>query len=296
MSWHDNLARATDEFESIVCMGMDPVIEKIEKALGDNTTGKVDIDIPQFYKRIITRCVNKGIVPGCVKPNYAFYAQYGFDGLKALQSVIKIAKKERIPVLLDAKRGDIGKTSTAYSKEVFEFWDADAVTIAPYMGSDSVGPFIDWCNKKGKGVYILARTSNAGAKNLQNLTLQDGRLLYQATMDNIFEWGKEANSNVGFVAGATTPEELNDIMQKVAQYNPNLPALIPGVGSQGGDETQVTQILAKNKINLKYQRINSSSGINYAFLKDEESKDFADAAVKAIEKLNQGIKKGEKNV
>ena len=162
MDFNQKLICAAEENKSIVCMGMDPVMEKLP------VEGKPETVIPRFFDDILEGMVAEDVFPGMVKPNYAFFAQYGFGGLKALKEVIASYRKQGFIVLLDAKRGDIGKTSAAYAKEVFDFWGADAVTIAPYMGSDSVGPFIDYCDK-GYGVYILNRTSNKGAVDIQDI-------------------------------------------------------------------------------------------------------------------------------
>ncbi len=143
-------------------MGMDPVIEKIP------IQGDPRQVIEEFYLDILKEMNKRNSFPAVIKPNIAYFEQHGFDGLNALSTIISQYKSSGIPILLDAKRGDIGRTSLAYAKSVFEFWDSDSVTVAPYMGSDSVGPFIEWC-EKGKGVYILCRTSNKGASDLQDL-------------------------------------------------------------------------------------------------------------------------------
>ena len=161
MSFAAKLAEKATEHQSIVCMGMDPVLEKIP--IEDESIEEV---ISKFYLDILEAIVSDDAWPAIVKPNIAFYEQHGFGGLQALKTIIEAYQKQGIPVLLDAKRGDIGKTSKAYAKALFEFWGADAITIAPYMGSDSVGPFIEY-GSQDKGVYILNRTSNKGAVDLQ---------------------------------------------------------------------------------------------------------------------------------
>lgn len=278
MTYLDLLRDASQKNNSIVCMGADPVIDKIP------LKGSIEDNITKFYSDILDAAEAETALPGTIKPNYAFYAQYGFEGLRALKKVIDKAREKKVPVILDAKRGDIGKTSAAYAKEVFDFWGADAVTIAPYMGSDSVGPFIDCC-ARGKGVYILNRTSNKGAVDLQNLSVE-GVPLYIKAAEKIVEWGSNTQG-VGAVVGATSTQELDSLAQYYSSKG-NIPLLIPGVGSQGGSAEEVTRILKARGLDLGIQRINSSSGINYAYL-EKNTTDYAGAAVEAIRELNKEI-------
>ncbi|MFC2154429.1 orotidine-5'-phosphate decarboxylase [Candidatus Altiarchaeota archaeon] len=280
MDYNSQLKLKTRETGSIVCMGMDPVLDKIP--IDEESVEK---KISKFYLDLLESIVSEDERPAIVKPNIAFYAQYGFEGLRALKAVIEAYQKADIPVILDAKRGDIGKSSAAYAKEVFDFWDADATTIAPYMGSDSVEPFLEY-TAHGKGVYILDRTSNKGAADLQNLKF-DGEPLYMKTAEKIMDWAKE-RPGVGTVIGATSPQELKEISEYFADLKPNTPFLIPGVGSQGGSASEVVSILKETGQELALHRINSSSGINYAYLK-QETDDYAGAAVKALKALNEEI-------
>ncbi len=263
--------------ESIVCMGMDPVIERIP------IKGDTCQIIEKFYLNILKEMNKRNSYPAIIKPNIAYFEQYGFDGLKALKTIICQYKSSGIPTILDAKRGDIGKTSMAYAKAVFEFWDSDAVTIAPYMGSDSVGPFIEWC-EKGKGVYILCRTSNKGATDLQDLKIDDVPV-YMKLAENIIKWHRPG---VGAVVGATYLEELEKISRFFVESKKEVPFLIPGVGSQGGSAGEVVEILKKTNNDILIHRINSSSGINYAYMKTDTS-NYAKAAVDALETLNKEI-------
>ena len=281
MNYAELLRESSGKGKSIVCMGADPVLEKIQAV----KKGSIEESISGFYSEIIDACVSEGTLPAAIKPNYAFYAQHGFEGLRALKTVCEKTKSAGIPLILDGKRGDIGKTSAAYAKELFDFWGADCATIAPYMGSDSVGPFIKYCEEKGKGVYILDRTSNAGAVDLQNLMVE-GKPLFLKTAEKIVEWGAKANGGVGAVVGATSTAELQQLAEFFAAKK--VPLLIPGVGSQGGSAEEVVKILKDSGSELALQRINSSSEINYAFEKAGTT-DFAGAAVKAIKELNRQI-------
>ena len=280
MNYSELLEQTAREFQSIACLGMDPVLERIPlewEGVEGRLTG--------FYAGILEACASSSVMPGAVKPNYAFFAQYGFDGLKALKKVIGVAKKEGLPVILDAKRGDIGATAKAYSKEVFEFWEADCVTISPYMGGDSVRPFIEWCEGKGKGVYILTRTSNPGAADFQNLSTAQGQV-FEVVSEKVLGWGKNAKGSVGVVVGATSLEEF----EKIHSFfrGKKVPFLIPGVGAQGGSASEVAGVLRKDLEAMPLHRINSSSGINYAWER-EKTKDFAGAAVRELDRLNKEI-------
>lgn len=283
MEYIDFLKKTSEENSSIVCVGLDPVLEEIP-VKGKDAEAKIS----KFYSEMLTSFSEEDCLPSAVKPNYAFYAQYGFPGLRALEKIIHKAKTFSLPVIFDGKRGDIGKTSDCYAREAFEFWKADAITIAPYMGTDSVSPFISFAEKKGKGVYILNRTSNAGAIDFQNL-LVDGKMLYLKVAEKIIEWGKNSKGNVGTVVGATSLQELEELAKFYAKRNSNkTPLLIPGVGSQGGSAKDVATILKKSGLDLSIQRINSSSAINYAY-KKQGTTDFCGAAVKALKKLNSEI-------
>ncbi len=260
---------------NIICLGMDPVIEKIP--ISEKNIQK---KIVKFYSEIINACLAENIRPAAVKPNYAFYAQYGFPGLRALKKVIALCRKNKLPVILDAKRGDIGSTSAAYAREAFEFWKADALTVAPYMGSDSVKPFIDYCSK-GKGVYFLVRTSNKGAVDFQELSV-DGKKVYLKLAEKVVEWYQDG---VSAVLGATNVSELSEIQKFFVNSGKKVPFLIPGVGSQGGSAKEVSAVLKSNDPdNVLMHRINSSSGINYAYEKYNSS-DYAGSAVKALKEL-----------
>jgi orotidine-5'-phosphate decarboxylase len=270
------------EFGSIVCMGADPVLDKIPLKEED-----VEKKITKFFSGIIDAAVSEGALPGAVKPNYAFYAQYGFPGLRALKAVCKKVKEEGIPLVVDAKRGDIGKTSKAYAKEAFSFWEGDCVTIAPYMGTDSVMPFIEETAGKSLGVYVLNRTSNSGAKDFQDLDA-GGKKNYEIVSQAIVKWAESAEGNVGAVVGATSMDELKAVVKVFVESGKLVPLLIPGVGAQGGSASEVAAALRQAGYGLGLARINSSSGINYAY-ESSGTDDFAGAAVKAIRQLNQEI-------
>jgi orotidine-5'-phosphate decarboxylase len=183
---------------------------------------------------------------------------------------------------MDYKRGDIATSSANYAREGFERWVADAVTISPYMGSDSVIPFLEY-TAKGQGTYILNRTSNAGGKDFQNLKLDDGRMLYEAVGDKLIEWSKKY-PGTGAVVGATSMKELKALAEQYAEFE--IPLLIPGVGSQGGSAVDVMNTLKKAKYDMKLARINSSSGLTHPWKKDNHiPENWATVCANALEVL-----------
>ncbi len=269
MSFYESIDRACELNGSMVCVGLDPVLEKLPDHLV-----KIPGSILEFNKAIIDSTKDSVCA---YKPNAAFYEQYGIGGIKVLHETISYIHKvaPEVVVILDAKRGDIGNTSKAYAKAAFEDMDADAITLAPYMGSDSLGPFFEYYDK---GCIVLCRTSNPGGADLQNLET-GGIPFYEVVAKKCAEWN--TNNNICLVVGATVPEELKRVREIVGD---EMPFLVPGIGAQGGDPKAVIDNGRGNgKNNLM---VNSSRGILYA----SAGEDFADAArQKAIElkdKLN----------
>ena len=187
----------------------------------------------------------KGIVDAvgpyvvAVKPQSAFFEALGSDGFRALEEVCEYARGAGLLVLMDAKRGDIGSTSRAYAEAFLEPRDdgsplADAMTASPYLGLDSVEPFLAACRRHGAGVFFLVRTSNAGAADVQDLALSDGRPLWHHVAELVREWGEplvgeQGMSSVGAVVGATLPRAVSEARRLL----PQSPMLLPGVGAQG---------------------------------------------------------------
>lgn len=262
-----------DSLKTVLCIGFDPVIEKIPFKRKDN----IKKTLINFYFSIIENFHKYALA---VKPNIAFYEQYGIDGLKALKEIIKKSKIKEIPVILDAKRGDIGETAKAYAIAAFNEFDADAVTLSPYLGLDSLEPFFKFIEK---GFFILARTSNKSSNDLQLIKTIDNRFIYQEITDKIIQWNKTYSSNIGAVAGATHIEELKEI---VVNFNKEsgLPILIPGVGKQGGSFNEVIDILKEINYPLYKVFINSSSNINYAYLNYPDM-NYLEASLFEIKKM-----------
>lgn len=216
-------ARISD-IDSLLCIGLDPHPNDLQNSTGDDVKG--------FCFRMIESTVD---LAAAYKPNAAFFEALGAEGIIALREVIK-AIPDDIPVILDAKRGDIASTAQAYAQAAFKILETDAVTINPYLGKDSIEPFIV---DPEKGVFLLCKTSNPGAKDLQDLHVTVGEMqrtgiygsirLYEHVARLAEAWN--INDNIGLVVGATQPESLANV-RKAA---PNLWILAPGVGSQGGD-------------------------------------------------------------
>ena len=275
MNYSERLRADYQRTGSLVCMGMDPVIEKIPLE-----TGSAAERIFSFYEGILEALVRRKAFPSCVKPNYAFYARYGSKGIDALVRLISLYKDAGLTVILDVKRGDIGSTAEAYAEESFDFFKADAVTLSPYMGFDSVEPFIK--KNPDAGYYILCRTSNKSGSDMQNIMTASGRKLYLETADLIASWN---HPGIGAVTGATYPRELSEIIETFTGKDRAVPLLIPGIGTQGGDLAAVLNAIKSYEVEL--HRINASSSINYAYLKRKTG--YADAAAEEILSMNESI-------
>ena len=252
----ENLEHRKAEINSLLCIGLDPDPAKLPQILANDPDPMLS-----FNREIINATHN---LAACYKPQIAYYAASGRED--TLLATIEHAKAKGVPVLLDAKRGDIGSTAEMYAEELFTRFGADAVTINPYMGQDAMQPFLDY---KDKGVYILCRTSNPGGSDLQNLILESGKHLYEHVAELAVErWN--GNNNVGLVVGATRPEEI----QHIRQITGDIDFLLPGVGAQGADVSAMMANGAGGGMT-----INSSRAIIYA----SAESDFAEAAARAAD-------------
>lgn len=242
---HYQLFNNIKEKRSFLCVGLDPEIEKIPPFLL-----KTKDPVFEFNRRIIDSTHKFAVA---YKPNVAFYEVNGPKGWKSLESTLNYVKKNfpGILVIADAKRGDIGNTSKMYAREFFENMNFDAVTVAPYMGEDSVTPFLTYNNK---WVILLALTSNKGADDFQYHD-EDGLKLFERVLTLSRKWG--SIDNLMYVVGATRAEMLKDIRKIVPEHF----LLIPGVGAQGGSLQEVAKYGMTNKCGLL---VNSSRGIIFA--------------------------------
>lgn len=250
--------------KSFLCIGLDVDLNKIPQHLL-----KEEDPIFTFNKAIIDATHHLCVA---YKPNTAFYEAYGIKGWKSLEKTIKYLNENypEIFTIADAKRGDIGNTSTMYAKAFFEDLAFDSVTVAPYMGKDSVEPFLAF---KDKHTIMLALTSNAGAFDFQTKNVE-GKELYKHVLETSKTWGN--SDNLMYVVGATKAEYFADIRKII----PNSFLLVPGVGAQGGNLQDVCKYGMTETVGLL---INSSRGIIYA----SSNIDFAQAATQAAEKLQQ---------
>jgi len=250
--------------KSFLCVGLDVDITKIPPHLLET-----EDPIFEFNKQIIDATYHVAV---CYKPNTAFYEAYGIKGWKSFDKTIKYIKKNYpdIFTIADAKRGDIGNTSTMYAKAFFEDLNFDSVTVAPYMGSDSVEPFLAFENKF---TIMLALTSNKGGLDFQGREIKSGEPLYKEVLKTALTW--KNSKNLMFVVGATKA----DYFKGIREIAPNSFLLVPGVGAQGGSLEGVCEYgINKENIGLL---INSSRGIIYA----SNTTDFAKAAKIEAEKL-----------
>lgn len=252
MSFKQKLENIILKNNSLLCVGLDPI----------------NGNLFRFNKKIIDETYD---LVCAYKPNIAHYSALGISGLKSLQKTIKYIHTQYndTPVILDAKRSDIGSTSLNYAIEVFKIFEADAVTVNPYLGFDAIEPFLKY---KNKGIIILCRTSNSGASDFQDLKI-DNEELYIKVAQKVVQWDKKYN-NCLMVVGATWPKQLENV-RKIAK---DMFFLVPGIGAQGGNlEKTLKYGLTKNKSGLI---ISSSRGIIF-------SKDPRKEAEKLKEEINK---------
>jgi len=263
MNFIEKLMKAAQKNRSLLCVGLDPDPKLMPDKIGTF----------EFNRAIIEATSD---LVCAYKLNLAFYEAQDSEGLDALKRTIKHIPDD-IPVIGDAKRGDIGNTAKAYAKTLFSNFDFDAATVNPYLGFDSIEPFIQYHDK---GIFILCRTSNTGALDFQSLRceIEHGyRPLFEIVALKARQWN--TYGNIGLVVGATYPEELRLIRQE----HPDMPLLIPGIGAQGGD----LALVVRYGVDAKGEKaiINSSRQIIYA----SRGKDFAQAARKAASSLRDEI-------
>ncbi|MEL3907717.1 MAG: orotidine-5'-phosphate decarboxylase [Treponemataceae bacterium] len=277
MDYLELLLKSADLCGNCACVGLDIVYELLPESVG------VDAFIAEFLKGL----KKHNLVPAAFKPNLAYFSSLNksyeddFSGYKSLSLALKTIRElfPDTPIILDAKRGDISTSSFKYSEEVFNGWQADATTVSPYMGHDSVLPFRKGFEKKG--VYVLNRTSNKGASDLQNLKLNSGKTIYEKVAEQIIAYAKEF-PGTGAVIGATSLNEL-ETLAKIYANSIQVPLLIPGVGSQGGSADEVIATLKKANYDLNLVRINSSSGLTFPWKNTGVApKDWLEACLQSV--------------
>ena len=256
------LLNAQQEKSSVLCVGLDPDPERLPPHLLD------DADLPNAVLQFNAAVVEATALLACAfKLNLAFYEALGADGHRVLEGTLDQIPDDGI-VIADAKRGDIGNSARFYAKALFDDLGCDACTVAPYMGAESVTPFLQ---HEGHATFVLARTSNPGAAAVQEYG-PEGRPLFLHVARQVQAWAAEQPGTAGLVAGATDAEALAELRRVC----PDLPFLIPGVGAQGGDPAAVMQAAGRGPV-----LVNSSRSILYA----SGGEDFAEAAAEAAEAL-----------
>lgn len=268
MTFKQKLDALITKNNSLVCVGLDSDWKKLPESVKKE-------EYPQFaFNKVIIDATHDLVC--AYKPNTAFYEYLGSEGVRQLKLTCDYIKGNypEIPIIIDAKRADIGNTNEGYISYVFDYLHADAVTIHPYLGQEAIQPFLD---QKDKGIIILCRTSNPGAGEFQDLLVEGGPLYKSVAQHVTNKWNK--NGNCLLVVGATYPEELAEVRKMAG----DMIFLVPGIGAQGGD----LEATLKNGLNTdkKGLIINSSRGIIFA----SNEADFAEKAREETQKLQQSI-------
>lgn len=304
----DNLIEKIKETGNPTVMGLDPrydmIPECVRKKYPNDLEG-ISKSILEYNKELIDNTFD--IIPS-IKPQLAFYEMFGIEGMKAFKETCKYAKEKGMIVIADAKRGDIGSTAKGYSNaylgqtsigeekiEVFE--NIDFLTVNPYLGVDSITPFVEDCEKYGKGIFVLVKTSNPSSGELQDLKLENGKTVYEHVASLVETWGENLRGKYGYssvaaVVGATYPEQLKEIRKKA----PNTYFLIPGYGAQGGKAEDIALGFDKQGIG---GIVNASRSLMCAYKSDKWKEKFTEEeygkatraeAIEMKEILNKVIK------
>ena len=287
----DRLFAAVRGKNSRLCVGLDPRLDLLPPELTGDPVERVEA---------FCRAICETIAPyaAAVKPQAAYFEVLGSPGVACLERVAAYARELGLPVILDAKRNDISSTADAYARAYLAPREdtgvplADAITVNAYLGHDGVEPFVRMVHEYGAGLFILVKTSNPGSGQLQDLTLDSGRTVYQHMAYLVGEWGQEVvgecgYSSVGAVVGATYPEQLAELRQRL----PHTPLLVPGYGHQGATAQDVARAFDKHGLGAI---VNSARSIIYAYRKREGmfTEAAAEAAQEARDELNGAYQGG----
>jgi orotidine-5'-phosphate decarboxylase len=269
MRFIEKLQRKAAENKSWLCVGLDPDPERLPSPLRGR-------DLRAAIYEFLTRIIEATSDLVCAyKPNIAFYEALGTGFLELLSEVRERIPAD-IPIILDAKRGDIASSSEKYAVAAFDVFGCDAVTVSPYLGYDSIEPFLRYSDR---GVFLLCRTSNPGARDLQDLVCE-GRPLYEVVVERAKAWHARGEGELGLVVGATYPEELECVRSIVGD---EMALLVPGVGTQGGDLAEAVRAAANS--HGENAIITVSRGVLYA----SDGDDYAEAARREAERLREEI-------
>lgn len=265
-SFSARLGQLRDQKSSVLCVGLDPDPDRLPPHL------LASASLPEAVRRFCTDIIcatHEAAI--AYKINFAFFEALGREGHAVMEDVLS-AMPPAVLTIADAKRGDIGNSASFYARSVFETLHFDAITVSPYMGRDSVDPFLAY---DGTCAFMLVRTSNPGSADFQQLDT-GGQTLYREVARKVSAWGREASGEAGFVVGAT---DAGDLATLRASF-PDTPFLIPGVGAQGGSATEVMQAAGSGPV-----LINSSRGVIYA----SNGEDYAEAAAAAAQQTRKAL-------
>lgn len=278
----DRLAGAVERKHSQLVVGLDPVLDRLPAALrGEDDPADA---FTQFCCGIVDAVAPYAVA---VKPQSAFFEALGADGVRAFETVCAYARSADLVVIADAKRGDIGSTAQAYAAAFVEpradgVPRADAVTVNPYLGGDSIEPFLEACRRDGAGLFCLVKTSNPGSADVQDVALADGTLLWQHVAGLVRTWGEElvgdsGLSAVGAVVGATFPQEVAEARRLM----PKTVLLLPGVGAQGGDPAELAAVFTSGPASAL---VSASRSVIYA-----PGEDWRAAAAAEAQRLARAV-------
>ena len=308
----DKLIGAVKAKGNPICVGLDPRLEKIPESIKNKALNATDDDGQHLSPTAAAAAAilefNKGIIDAVcdlvpvVKPQIAFYEIFGADGVKAYAETLRYAKAKGLLTIADAKRNDIGTTAEAYAQaflgevQIFEgenevvmpIFEADSITVNPYLGWDGIKPFVEECKKYGKGLFALVKTSNKSSGDLQDLVMKDGKALYEIVGHLVDSWGAddvgESGYNfVGAVVGATFPEQA----KRLREIMPQTIFLVPGYGAQGAGAADVKPCFNKDGLGAI---VNNSRGIIFAYEKQGLMSDaYAEAARTAVLEMKKDL-------
>ena len=282
----EHLIQKIKETNNPTVIGLDPRYDMIPEVVRNkysNDLEGISKAILEYNMELIDNTYD--IIPA-IKPQLAFYEMFGIEGMKAFKETCKYAKEKGMIVIADAKRGDIGSTAKGYSNaylgqtsignekiEVFE--NIDFLTVNPYLGVDSITPFVEDCAKYGKGIFVLVKTSNPSSGELQDLKLENGKTVYEHVASLVEKWGEDLRGKYGYssvaaVVGATYPEQLKEIREKA----PHTYFLIPGYGAQGGKAEDIALGFDENALG---GIVNASRSLMCAYKSDKWKEKYSEA-------------------
>jgi orotidine-5'-phosphate decarboxylase len=286
----DRLTAGIRAKDSRCIVGLDPRIDQMPEFVGRDNARKA---ITEFHELVLDAVAD--LVPA-VKPQLAFFEQYGVAGMQAFENTVRAAKQRGLLVIADGKRNDISSTAEAYASAYLgpDIFDCDALTVTPYMGRDSLAPFVGACKRHGKGLFVILKTSNPGSTDFEDQPLQStGRPLYEKIADALNELGEglvgeSGYSSIGAVIGATFPEEG----RRLRTLMPKALILVPGYGAQGGSAKAAAECFNEDGLGAI---VNSSRGITYAFGDANISREafvlsVRENAQRMIQDINRAVK------